>query len=256
MDLCIDIGNSNTVIGLFNGEHLGESFRVSTQTKSTSDEMGLLIYNLIRSRSLEPREVKRIAISSVVPGALQSLQQGCRQFFDLEPFVLKAGVKTGLSIKTRVPEEVGADRIANAIGGISAFPGSPLIIVDFGTATTFCAITQGREYLGGLIAAGMRLSMEALYTKTAKLNPVPIEAPEFALGKDTTQNIQSGLFLGQVGLAKEAICRLTAEVFPDQKPLVIGTGGFAPMLNNEIGFDHVRPNLTLEGLRVALERNL
>lgn len=243
------------VLGLFEGDTLGESFRVSTHSKSTADEIGLLIYNLITTRGLDPRAVKRIAISSVVPGVLQSLQQGCQQFFDIDPFILKAGVKTGLSIKTRVPDEVGADRIANAIGGIAAFPGSPLIIVDFGTATTFCAITKDREYVGGVIAAGMRLSMEALYTKTAKLHPVSIEVPQFALGRDTTQNIQIGLFLGQIGLANEAIKRLTAEVFPGQNPIVIGTGGFASMLREEIGFDHVRPNLTLEGLRVALERN-
>ena len=255
MDLCIDIGNSNTVLGLFEGCVLGESFRVSTHTKSTEDEMGLLIYNLIRTRGLDPAAVQRIAISSVVPGALQSMEQGCRQFFDLEPFVLKAGVKTGLSIKTKTPEEVGADRIANAIGGIAAFPGKPLIIVDFGTATTFCAITKAREYMGGVIAAGMRLSMEALYTRTAKLHPVPIEVPSVALGRDTTQNIQIGLYLGQIGLAKEAISRLSAEVFPDESPVVIGTGGYASMLREAIGFDYVRPNLILEGLHIALSKN-
>lgn len=255
MDLCVDIGNSNTVLGLFDRGEIMQSFRVSTHTKATADEMGLLIYNLIHARGLNPDSVKRIAISSVVPGALQSLEAGCRQFFGLEPFVLKAGVKTGLSIKTRTPEEVGADRIANAIGGVAAFPGKPLIIVDFGTATTFCAITKDRGYVGGIIAAGMRLSMEALYMRTAKLHPVPIEVPDQALGRDTTQNIQIGLFLGQVGLAKEAISRLTDEVFPEETPVIIGTGGYASMLQDAIGFDYVRPNLILEGLSVALEKN-
>ena len=255
MDLCIDIGNSKTVIGVFDGEQLAQSFRISTHTKSTGEEVGLLIYDLLSARGISGDSVERIAISSVVPSALQSVQDGCQAFFKREPFVLRAGVKTGLSIRTRFPEEVGADRIANAVGGIAAFPRRNLIIVDFGTATTFCVVTKDKEYLGGVIAAGMRLSMEALYMRTAKLHPVPIEEPENALGRDTTQNIQIGLYLGQIGLARESIARLTQECFADDPPVVIGTGGYASLLDKEIRFDHVMPDLILQGLHKALDKN-
>ena len=169
--------------------------------------------------------------------------------------VLKPGVKTGLKIAYRDPKEVGADRIADAVGAIKLFPGRNLIVADFGTATTLCAITKHKEFLGGNIIPGVRLAMEALETRTAQLPSVEIVTPSSALGRSTVESIQAGLYWSNVGMVRELVSRITAEVFSDAPPLVIGTGGFAQLFNREKLFDYLVPDLILTGLMEIVRLN-
>jgi type III pantothenate kinase len=184
-----------------------------------------------------------------------SLRSACVKYFNLEPFLLKAGKKTGLQIKYRNPLEVGSDRIANAIAATHLFPQQNLIIADFGTATTLCAISKNKEYLGGVILAGMRLSMEALEKKTAKLRPVEIVTPKTIIGRSTTESIQIGLYYSQLATVRALSQEIKAQYWPDEALLLIGTGGFAHLFSAGKIFDHILPDLVLHGLRIALETN-
>ena len=255
MILTLDVGNSQLFGGLFVDEELKLTFRKNSKQGSSSDEIGIFLRTVLRENGFDPLSVKHVVACSVVPDVIHSLKNAIKKYFNLSPFFLQAGVKTGLKIKYRNPLEVGADRIANAIAGAHLYPGKNLIIVDLGTATTFCAISSQKEYLGGSIAAGIRLCMEALESQTAKLPPVEITLPEEVLGRSTIESIQSGLFFGHVGLVKEICFRLERECFSDSKPFIIGTGGFANLLDQEKVFDIVLPNLALKGLFLALKMN-
>mgnify|MGYP006281474869 FL=1 len=196
-------------------------------------------------------------MASVVPALLPAVVKGIRQYLGSDPVVVQPGTRTGLRIQTKAPEEVGADRIASSIGALDAYPGENLIVIDMGTATTFDCLTADKTFHGGVIAPGLRLSMEALYRNTAKLPPVEIRACEEALGRSTETNIQSGLYFGHVGLIRELLPRLKAEAFgEDGECRVIVTGGYAEMLMPEQLFDHYEPHLVLKGIRIATERNL
>jgi type III pantothenate kinase len=216
----------------------------------------------LRENGVDPSAIRRIGIASVVPDALFSLRGACQKYFGLEPFVLQAGVRTGLRIKYRNPLEVGADRIANAVAATQLFPGRDLLIADFGTATTFCAVTAERDYLGGVIVAGLRISLEALETRTARLPAVEIVPMHGrgGLGRSTVESLQSGAYLGQLGAVREIIGRLQAEHFPagegaSQLPLRLGTGGFAGLFEQEGVFDEVIPDLVLRGILLASALN-
>ena len=255
MILCLDVGNSQIYGGLFDGGRLRAQFRRSSTVHSSSDELGVFFRSVLRENQVNPDDVSAIAICSVVPDMLYSLRACCQRYFRLEPLVLKPGVKTGLKIAYRDPKEVGADRIADAVGAIKLFPGRNLIVADFGTATTLCAITKHKEFLGGNIIPGVRLAMEALETRTAQLPSVEIVTPSSALGRSTIESIQAGLYWSNVGMVRELVSRITAEVFSDAPPLVIGTGGFAQLFNREKLFDYLVPDLILTGLMEIVRLN-
>ncbi len=259
MILALDVGNSQIYGGLIDESGAEPKitcrFRKDSGSRASSDEQGLFLKQAIRENGFDPSSIRRIAICSVVPNVMHSLRGACSKYFGMDPFVLQAGVKTGLRIQYRNPLEVGADRIANSIGAVTRYPGKNLIIVDLGTATTFCAITQDRDYLGGTILAGVRISMEALEAKTARLPTVEIIPSSQALGKATAESIQAGLYYGHVGAMKEILARLTREAFGGEKPFIIGTGGFAGLFKAAELFDAEVPDLVLLGLREACRLN-
>ena len=253
--LCLDVGNTQIVGGVFNNNNLEVQFRAASAAKPSSDELGIFLRSALRENDIDPATIEQIAYCSVVPDIVHSLRNTCRKYFDLEPFVLQAGVKTGLKIRYRNPLEVGSDRIADAIAAVEMYPNRNLIIVDFGTATTVEAITENRDYLGGMILPGLRLSMEALEANTAKLPAVEILAPTDIVGRSTSESIQSGLYFGTLGAIGYAIERITAEEFAGERPMVISTGGFSSLFRDTRLFDHVVPDLLLRGLIRALRMN-
>ena len=204
---------------------------------------------------MDPAKVTHIAMCSVVPDVVYSMKNACKKYFNMNPFLLQAGVKTGLKIDYRNPLEVGADRIANSIAATHLYPKKNLLIVDLGTATTFCAISKDKNYLGGSIVAGLRITMEALENQTAKLPSVEIIAMKEALGRSTTESIQSGLYFGHLGTIREISKRISDECFEGEKPFIIGTGGFSSLFEKEKIFDVTQPDLVLQGLLQALKMN-
>lgn len=255
MLLCLDVGNSQVFGGLYDGDELKVQFRRTSQLRSSSDELGVFFRSVLRENNVDPDRISQVAICCVVPDLLYSLRACCQKYFSLEPLVLRPGIKTGLKIQYRDPKEVGADRIADAVGAVIQFPNRNLIVADFGTATTLCAITRDKEFLGGNIIPGVNLAMEALEERTAQLPSVEILPPKTALGRSTVESIQSGLYWSNVGMVRELVSRITQEEFSDDPPLVIGTGGFAQLFNREKLFDRVIPDLILTGLREIVRIN-
>lgn len=256
MILCLDVGNSQIYGGVFDDKKSVFTFRKNSKGNASSDEIGLFLKGVLRENEFDPKRITHVAVCSVVPAADHSLRNCCKKYFNITPFFLQAGVKTGLKIKYRNPVEVGADRIANAIAATNLFVNQDIIVIDFGTATTFCAINKSKEYLGGVIVAGIRTCMEALESQTAKLPIVEIVAPKETLGRSTVESIQSGLYYGHVGVVNEVIRRLSADVFSGKKPLIIGTGGFSSLFEKEKLFDKIIPDLVLQGLNTALKMNV
>lgn len=255
MILCLDVGNSHIYGGVFAGKEIKFKFRYASDQPGTSDQIGLFFKTVLRESGINPADIKEIALSSVVPSLDYSVTAACIKYFDIDPFLLKPGIKTGLKISIQNPLEVGADRIANAIAATDYFPDKNIIVADFGTATTYCAVTSEKEYLGGVILPGLKIAMQSLHLNTAKLQPVEILKPEQTLGKTTAKNIQSGLYYGQLGAANSIIQNLTQEAFSRKKPVIIGTGGFAYLFETEKLFTTIIPDLILHGLRIALEKN-
>jgi len=255
MILALDVGNSQIYAGLFEKDKMLLSFRRNSKSGASSDETGIFLRTAIREGGYDPAKVTQIAICSVVPEVVYSLRGACMKYFNINPFLLQAGVKTGLKIKYRNPVEVGADRIANSIAATHLYPQQNIVIVDLGTATTFCAVTNEKDYLGGSIVSGLRLCMEALESKTAKLPSVEIVAMHEALGRSTIESIQSGLYYGHLGTIKEITERISKECFHNEKPFVIGTGGFAYLFEKEKVFDVILPDLVLKGMLIALQLN-
>ncbi len=210
---------------------------------------------MLRENGVDPREVKRVAICSVVPSALYPIRGACLKYFRVEPFVLQAGVKTGLKVRYRNPHEVGADRIAGAIGATLRRPASNLIVVDCGTATTFDVVTAEGDYLGGAILPGVGISVETLAGRTAKLPTVELTRPTVALGRSTIESIQSGVYHGHAGAIRHLVNELSREAFAGQRPYIVGTGGFARLLEAEKLFDEIVPELVLLGLKHAEATN-
>lgn len=255
MILCLDIGNTQIFGGVFEGDKMRLNFRRNSRTGASSDEIGVFLRSVLRENDIDPAEVRHISLCTVVPEVLHSVRNACMKYFKLTPFVLQAGVKTGLKIRYKNPIEVGPDRIANAVAGIHQYPGENLIIMDFGTATTYCAVTADRQYLGGVITAGVRISMEALESRTSRLPAVEIINPTACLSQTTVESIQSGLYYGTIGQAREIVGRIQQEAFAGEKPRVIGTGGFASLFAKSGLFDVESPNLVLSGLLQALKMN-
>ncbi len=256
MLLTLDVGNSQIYGGAFDEQGvLKLQFRKSSKQGVSSDEMGLFLRSILRENDIDPKRIRKIALCSVVPDVVHSIKNACLKYFDISPFILQAGTRTGLKIKYRNPVEVGADRIANAIAAVELFPDRNLIVADFGTATTYCVITAQKEYLGGLILPGFRISMEALESKTAKLPTVEIVTPRELVGRGTVESIQSGLYYGNLFAIRGITARIKEEYFKSESCVVIGTGGFARLLEQEGVFDALVPELVLKGLYRALELN-
>jgi type III pantothenate kinase len=255
MILCIDVGNSNIYGGVFNAGEIQMRFRYPSKSGATSDQLGVFFKSVLRENDVDASLIKHIAICSVVPDLDYSLRSACRKYFGQDPFFLQAGVKTGLKIKYRNPIEVGADRISTAMAAVSLYPQQNLIIVDLGTATVFCAVTADKDYLGGAILPGMRVSMLSLQSSTAKLPPVEIVRPQAVIGRSAVESIQSGLYYSHLGGLREIIGRIQREHFPDSPPKVLGTGGFSHLFEKEDIFTAVIPDLVLIGLQQALQMN-
>ena len=254
MLLAIDIGNSNIVWGIFDGDQLVADWRISTDHSKTTDEYAVLLLDLLRVKDISPDRVDGVILSSVVPPLTPLFEELAETYFHCLPLIVSAEMETGLTIKYTNPHEVGSDRIVNAAAAFHRY-GGPLIIVDFGTATTFCAVTADGEYLGGAIAPGLRISAEALYARTAKLPKVELLRPKSAIGRDTVSSMQAGLVFGYAGLVDELVRRIQQELGRDC--FVLATGGLAGLIAPESRLiREVRPHLTLEGLALlhALNR--
>lgn len=254
MLLCIDVGNSHIYGGVFQADSILLRFR-QTSKLCTSDELGIFLKSVLRENHCDPDAVDQIGICSVVNQIDYSLRSACLKYFNVDPFFLQAGVKTGLNIKYRNPHEVGSDRIANAIAASQLYPGKQIIVIDFGTATTFCAITATKSYMGGVILPGVRLSVEALSRNTAKLPLVEIVKCDEVIGRSTIESIQSGIFYGAVGACKEIIKHIKLQLFPKDDVIVLATGGFAGLFEGQGIYDHLLPDLVLDGIRLAVQLN-
>lgn len=256
MIICLDIGNSQIFGGVFHQDKLQFTFRHNTAHGNTSDQYGIFLKNVLRENNIDPLLVRQIAIASVVPNIDYSIIAACRKYFAIDPFILQAGVKTGIKIKYANPLEVGADLIAEAIAAVNLYPNQNVIVADFGTATTVCPVSANKEYLGGVIIPGIRLAMASLQENTAKLPCVKIVKPNKILGNSTVESIQAGLYYGQLATVREVIKLLTVEVFASKAPIVIGTGGFSHLFADENLFTYIAPNIILDGLLLALKMNI
>ena len=255
MLLCLDVGNTQIFGGLFKDEKLVLQFRKASKQNFSSDELGVFLKNVIRENSFDTNDIHAISICSVVPDQEYSIRSGCIKYFNITPFFVQPGVKTGLKIKYNNPLEVGSDRITNAIAAVKTYPNQNIIVVDFGTATTFCVITKNKEYLGGIILPGLRISMEALEQHTAKLPRVEIKETRSVYGKSTIESIQAGLYHGNVAIVESLTKKITNEAFQGEKPVIIGTGGFSSLFQNEKLFDSISQTLVLNGLLEAFKMN-
>lgn len=253
MLLAIDVGNTNIVLGVYQKTRLLISWRVSTNRLQTSDEYGVILKNLFKQAQMDTKALEGIIISSVVPPLMYALEEMAQRYFHLKPLVIGPGIKTGLNLAVDNPKEVGADRIANAVAGYELY-GGPLIIVDFGTATTFDAISEKGDYLGGAIAPGINISTEALFEKAAKLPRVELIKPKKVIGRDTVTSMQAGIIYGFAGQVDGIVKRMSREF--KEKPKVVATGGLAGLIADETEtISLVNPLLTLEGLRLIYEKN-
>ncbi len=257
MLLCLDVGNTHILGGVFEKGQLVLRFRYATNLIGTADQFGIFILNILQANQLDPKQIEATAVCSVVPSIDFTIHHTITQYFPgRNYYVLKAGVKTGLNIKYKNPNEVGADRIANSIGAVNAYPDQNIIIIDMGTATTLCAVSKNKDYLGGAILPGLRLSMESLKSNTAKLMEVNIEAPVGYIGRTTKESIQSGLYYGQLGALRELIAGFKQEMFAGESVTVIGTGGFARLYKDKGLYDVSLPDLVLQGILRAYEYSI
>lgn len=253
MLLVIDVGNTNIVLGIFKGKELMDHWRVSTNRFRTTDEYGVLIRNLFYLNGVNSDEIDAIIISSVVPPVMPTLERMCQRYFGLTPLIIGPGIKTGMDIKYDNPREVGADRIVNAVAAYEKF-GGPVIIIDFGTATTFCAVDKKGNYLGGAICPGIGISTDALVQRTAKLPRIEVVRTDKVICRNTIESMQAGVFYGFVGQVDGIVARMRKEL--GCKAKVVATGGLAVIVAPATdAIDVVEPMLTLEGLRIIYDRN-
>jgi type III pantothenate kinase len=253
MILVFDVGNTNIVLGVFEGDQLLTNWRIGTDPRRTADDLGMLLKNLFCFEGFKFEEIESLVISSVVPPLTPILCDMCRKYFGREPLLIGPGVKTGMPIRYENPREVGADRIVNAVSVAHRY-GTPAVIVDFGTATTFCAVSRAGDYLGGAIAPGLMVSMEALFARAAKLPRIELVKPSEVIGRNTVTSMQAGFYYGFIGQLEGIVHRFKEELGEDA--VVVATGGLAELICSETEcVDHIDPYLTLWGLKLIYERN-
>ncbi len=253
MLLTIDIGNTNLTLGLYEGDKLGAHWRLATDHNRMPDEYGLQFLGLLQNAEKSLKDITGISLASVVPPLTGRVIQACREYLKQEPLVVDTGIKTGIKVRYEDPKAVGADRICDAVAVMRLF-GGPACVIDFGTATTFNALTKDGEYLGGAITAGINLAAEALYTRAAKLPRIDLQTPPSVIGRNTVHAMQSGLLFGYVSMVEGMVTRFRSELGSDMK--VIATGGLSESVAKETKvIDIIAPWLTLDGLRIIWELN-
>jgi type III pantothenate kinase len=253
MLLTIDVGNTNTVLGLHQGAELKAHWRLTTRREQTADEYGILVRNLFATAAIDPARIEGVALASVVPPLTSVLVELSRHYLGHDPLVVEPGVRTGMPILYEPPGDVGADRIVNGVAALAAY-GGPVIVVDFGTATTFDVITRKGEYVGGVICPGIGISADALFQRAARLPRVDVRNPGRVVGRSTVGSIQAGLYFGYAAMVEGLIVRIRAELAEPAR--VVATGGLAETLAGDIpSIEKVDPTLTLDGLRLIWERN-
>lgn len=254
MIFVLDVGNTNIMMGVYNGNKLVAHWSVGADRYGTPDEFGMLFFNLLRYENIDIAHIDDVVIASVAPSVMYYLEHAIRKYFKRDPIVVGPGVKTGINIKYENPKEVGADKIANAVAALELY-GGPAIIVDFGTATTFCAVSSKSEYLGGVICPGIKVSAEALFQRAAKLPRVELIRPQSTIGKNIITSMQSGIVYGYVGQVDYIVKKIKQEMKSDNIR-VVATGGLASLIARESEtIEKVNNLLALEGLRIIYNRN-
>lgn len=257
MLLVIDVGNTNIVLGVYKEKELISDWRLSTDLKRSHDEYGIQVVQLFLQSKLDTSDIEGVIISSVVPNIMYSLEHMVRKYFEIDPMIVGPGVKTGINIKYDNPKEVGADRIVNAVAAHEVYK-KPLIIIDFGTATTFCAVRANGDYLGGTICPGIKISSDALFERAAKLPRVELIKPPTVICKNTVSSMQAGIIYGYIGEVDYIVGKMKEEMkaMDEEEPMVIATGGLAKLISQGSKcIDKISPFLTLEGLRIIFEKN-
>lgn len=253
MILTLDVGNTHMTGGVFQGDEIKATFRITTKMPRTSDEYGLLLRDVIKQNNIEPMEIKDAIICSVVPNVMHSLQGALFKYFHITPIIVEAGIKTGIRIATANPKQVGADRIADAVAAYELY-GGPVLVLDFGTATTYDLVDETGAFVGAITAPGIRISAKALWEDAAKLPEIEIKKPENILGKDTITSMQSGLVFGQIGQT-EYIIRKVKEEMGLKEMKVVATGGLGRIIASETdAIDKYDPNLTLKGIHLIYKK--
>ncbi|GAA0123881.1 MAG: type III pantothenate kinase [Clostridium argentinense] len=257
MIFVLDVGNTNIVLGIYKGKKLIVDWRLSTDHKRSADEYGIQVRQLFEQNNIKASDIEGVIVSSVVPNIMYSLEHMIRKYFDKTPIIVGPGVKTGINIKYDNPKEVGADRIVNAVAAFDVYKSS-MIIIDFGTATTFCAVTKNGDYLGGTICPGIKISSDALFERAAKLPRVELSKPETVICKNTVASMQAGIVYGYIGQVDYIVNKMKEEMMAkgEEEPIVIATGGLAKLIADESStIDKVESFLTLDGLRIIYEKN-
>ncbi len=259
MLLAVNVGNTNIAIGVYDKDNLISTFRLSTKTNRTSDEIYVFIYNLLIQNKISPEEIDGVIISSVVPDIMYTFEHAIRKCFNITPMIVGPGIKTGINIKIDNPKELGADLIVNAVAAYERYKNS-CIVIDFGTATTFSVVSKNCEHLGVCICPGIKISADALFLNTAKLPKVELTLPQKVIGKNTVTSMQSGIILGIIGQVKYILEKISEEMIElgENKPHIIATGGMSGLVS-KYGIDiieKVDPLLTLEGLKIIYKRNI
>ncbi len=257
MKLVLDIGNTHVHGGVFSNDVIEpiETFRLKTMADMTADSFGIKILAYLQCRGVDHSKISDVGICSVVPSLRAAATESALKFFNASSFEILSGIKTGLKIKIKNPQELGADRVVNAAYASHQFPTKDIIIVDFGTATTICCVNKAKEYLGGMIMPGLKISQQTLSQNAAKLPSFAIEKPDWLLGKSTVESLQAGLFYSHLGAIRHIVSEIRLGIFNEQDPIIIGTGGYAQVVCNELPFDLMDGNFTLKGIRHLMRRN-
>ncbi|MCM0647743.1 type III pantothenate kinase [Clostridium swellfunianum] len=258
MILVLDVGNTNIVLGAYEGKELIADWRLATDHKRTADEYGIQVTQLFMQKNISLSKVEGVIISSVVPNIMYTIEHMVRKYFNKTAIVVGPGIKTGINVKYDNPKEVGADRIVNAVAAHEMYPNRPLILIDFGTATTFCAITRNGDYLGGTICPGIKISAEALFEKAAKLPRVELVKTPGVICKNTVNSMQAGIIYGYTGSVDFIVEKMKKEMeaYGEVSPMVIATGGLATLISKDSKhIEKVIHYLTLEGLRIIYDKN-
>lgn len=253
MILAVDIGNSNIVLGVFDGDDIIGNWRMVTRKDKTSDEYGIFILNSLRYSDIDKNKIKSAIVSSVVPNVMHSFENALKKYFDIEPIIVGPGIKTGITISNDNPREVGADRIVGLVAAYDIY-GGPLIVIDFGTATTYDILSENGEFKYGVTAPGLQITADALWQRTAKLPSVEIKKPDSILARNTISSIQAGLVYGYIGQAEYIVKKIKEEMGIEMK--VVATGGLGRIVYNESSMiDHYDPQLLFKGLKILHDKN-